>query len=237
MFHVKHDETLPVPGAATEVFGERLPVAVEYVEALSTIGVERGLIGPREADRLWERHILNSAVLGELLDPAERVIDVGSGAGLPGIPLGIARPDIDFVLVEPMLRRTDFLREMIERLGLTNVSVMRGRAEEPSVVSAVGGADVVTSRAVAALDKIARWSLPLTRVGGRMLAIKGDRADEEVQQFGSALSLLGADDVRVVQCGTRYLDPPTTVVVARRKECDGNRRRGSSRGGTRKRSR
>lgn len=234
---MKHDETLPVPGAATEVFGERLPVAVEYVEALSTIGVERGLIGPREADRLWERHILNSAVLGELLDPAERVIDVGSGAGLPGIPLGIARPDVDFVLVEPMLRRTDFLREMIERLGLTNVSVMRGRAEEPSVVSAVGGADVVTSRAVAALDKIARWSLPLTRVGGRMLAIKGDRADEEVQQFGNALSLLGADDVRVVQCGTRYLDPPTTVVVARRKECDGNRRRGSSRGGTRKRSR
>ena len=234
---MKHDETLPVPGAATEVFGERLPVAVEYVEALSTIGVERGLIGPREADRLWERHILNSAVLGELLDPAERVIDVGSGAGLPGIPLGIARPDVDFVLVEPMLRRTDFLREMIERLGLTNVSVMRGRAEEPSVVSAVGGADVVTSRAVAALDKIARWSLPLTRVGGRMLAIKGDRADEEVRQFGNALSLLGADDVRVVQCGTRYLDPPTTVVVARRKECDGNRRRGSSRGGTRRRSR
>ncbi|WP_191987902.1 16S rRNA (guanine(527)-N(7))-methyltransferase RsmG [Mycobacteroides salmoniphilum] len=237
MFHVKHDETLPVPGAATEVFGERLPVAVEYVEALSTIGVERGLIGPRETDRLWERHILNSAVLGELLDPAERVIDVGSGAGLPGIPLGIARPDVDIVLVEPMLRRTDFLREMIERLGLTNVSVMRGRAEEPSVVAAVGGADAVTSRAVAALDKIARWSLPLTRVGGRMLAIKGDRADEEVQQFGSALSLLGADDVRVVQCGTRYLDPPTTVVVARRKECDGDRQRGNSRGGTRKRSR
>ncbi|MUM17109.1 MULTISPECIES: 16S rRNA (guanine(527)-N(7))-methyltransferase RsmG [unclassified Mycobacteroides] len=237
MFHVKHGETLPVPAAASDVFGDRLSVAVEYVDALATIGVERGLIGPREADRLWERHILNSAVLGELLDPAERVIDVGSGAGLPGIPLGIARPDVQIALVEPMLRRTDFLREMIERLGLTNVSVVRGRAEEPAVLAEVGGADAVTSRAVAALDKIGRWSLPLVRIGGRMLAIKGDRADEEVRQYGSALSLLGADDVRVVQCGTRYLDPPTTVVVARRKERDGGRRRGSSSGGSRKRSR
>lgn len=234
---MKHGETLPVPEAAAKVFGDRLPVAVEYVDALATIGVERGLIGPREADRLWERHILNSAVLGELLEPAERVIDIGSGAGLPGIPLGIARPDVGIALVEPMLRRTDFLREMIERLGLTNVSVVRGRAEEPSVIAAVGEADAATSRAVAALDKIGRWSLPLVRIGGRMLAIKGDRADEEVRQYGSALSLLGADDVRVVQCGTRYLDPPTTVVVARRKECDGDRRRGDTRGGPRKRSR
>lgn len=234
---MKHGETLPVPEAAADIFGERLPLAVEYVEALATIGVERGLIGPRETDRLWGRHILNSAVLGELLETGERVIDVGSGAGLPGIPVGIARPDVDIVLVEPMLRRTEFLREMIEQLGLTNVSVVRGRAEEPGVIAEVGGADVVTSRAVAALDKIARWSLPLTRIGGRMLAIKGDRADEEVQQYGSALGQLGADDVRVVQCGTRYLDSPTTVVVARRKECDGDRRRGSSRGGSRRRSR
>lgn len=234
---MKHGETLPVPEAAADIFGQRLPLAVEYVEALATIGVERGLIGPRETDRLWGRHILNSAVLGELLETGERVIDVGSGAGLPGIPVGIARPDVDIVLVEPMLRRTEFLREMIEQLGLTNVSVVRGRAEEPGVIAEVGGADVVTSRAVAALDKIARWSLPLTRIGGRMLAIKGDRADEEVQQYGSALGPLGADDVRVVQCGTRYLDSPTTVVVARRKECDGDRRRGSSRGGSRRRSR
>lgn len=234
---MKHGETLPVPEAAADIFGQRLPLAVEYVEALATIGVERGLIGPRETDRLWGRHILNSAVLGELLETGERVIDVGSGAGLPGIPVGIARPDVDIVLVEPMLRRTEFLREMIEQLGLTNVSVVRGRAEEPGVIAEVGGADVVTSRAVAALDKIARWSLPLTRIGGRMLAIKGDRADEEVQQYGSALGQLGADDVRVVQCGTRYLDSPTTVVVARRKECDGDRRRGSSRGGSRRRSR
>lgn len=168
---MKHGETLPVPEAAAEVFGERLARAVEYVAALATIGVERGLIGPRETGRLWGRHILNSAVLGELLEAGERVIDVGSGAGLPGIPLGIARPDVGIVLVEPMLRRTEFLREMIEQLGLTNVSVVRGRAEEPAVIAEVGGADAVTSRAVAALDKIARWSLPLTRIGGRMLAI------------------------------------------------------------------
>lgn len=207
----------PTPDEAAAIFGDRLELAEQYVAALSTVGVERGLIGPRETARLWDRHVTNSAVIEELVPNGARVIDIGSGAGLPGIPLAIARPDLTVILVEPMLRRTDFLREMIERLGL-GATVVRGRAEERSVIEAVSGADAVTSRAVAALDKIAGWSLPLTRVGGQLLAIKGERAEEEVRQYGSALRALGADDVRVVECGTRYLRQPTTVVVARREE-------------------
>lgn len=216
---MKHGEASPPPDAAHALFGKRLAIAAQYVEALATVGVARGLIGPREANRLWERHVLNSAALAELVKAGERVVDIGSGAGLPGIPLAIARPDITVTLVEPMQRRTEFLHDMIQELGLApTVSVVRGRAEDPSVIETVGDADAVTSRAVASLDKIGRWSLPLMRVGGALLAIKGDRAEDEVRQFGSALSKLGADDVRVVQCGTGFLDSPTTVVVARRKE-------------------
>ncbi len=233
MFHVKHrgssaadagrpvpTEREPEPVAATDppeaarvVFGDRLPRARRYAAALAGAGVQRGLLGPREVGRIWERHLLNCAAVGELLPHGDRVVDLGSGAGLPGLPLAIARPDLQVALVEPLLRRSEFLHEVVADLGL-EVDVLRGRAEEPAVRATVGGADAVVSRAVASLDKLTEWSLPLLRPGGQMLAIKGERGPAEVEQHRHVMIALGADDVRVVRCGVDYLTPPATVVVA-----------------------
>ncbi|MFI0142208.1 16S rRNA (guanine(527)-N(7))-methyltransferase RsmG, partial [Streptomyces luteogriseus] len=164
MFHVEQNGAASVDWdeqeTARAVFGDRYEIAERYYQSLATDGVERGLIGPREVPRLWERHLLNCAVIGELIAEGESVVDVGSGAGLPGIPLAIARPDLKVTLVEPLLRRSVYLAEFIESNGL-DVLVVRGRAEESGVVKEAGGADVVTSRAVAPLEKLARWSLPL----------------------------------------------------------------------------
>jgi 16S rRNA (guanine527-N7)-methyltransferase len=217
MFHVKHGDAAAAPAAAEHLFGSRLGLAQRYAETLANAAVERGLIGPREAQRLWERHLLNSAALGELLSIGEHVVDIGSGAGLPGIALAVARPDLRLTLIEPLLRRSDFLREVVEQLGL-DVAVVRGRAEDPAVRTRVGAVDAVVSRAVASLDKLTRWSLPLLRPGGRMLAMKGERAADEVDEHRRVMTSLGATDVRVVRCGVDYLDPPATVVVARRKD-------------------
>ena len=206
------------PGAAPEsaepIFGERLGIAQRYAELLATAGVERGLLGPREVDRIWDRHLLNSAAVAELLQPGERVIDIGSGAGLPGIPLAIARPDLEVVLLEPLLRRSEFLTEVVDELGLA-VEVVRGRAEDPGVRNRFGDRDAAVSRAVAALDKLTKWSMPLLRPDGRMLAIKGERASDEVEQYRRVMTASGAADVRVVTCGANYLRPPATVVSAR----------------------
>lgn len=203
------------PDSAAAIFGDRLETAQRYAELLATTGVERGLLGPREVDRIWDRHILNSAVLSELLGSGERIIDIGSGAGLPGIPLAIARPDLDVVLLEPLLRRSEFLTEVVNELGLA-VEVVRGRAEDPGVRNRFGERDAAVSRAVASLDKLTRWSLPLLRPHGRMLAIKGERASDEVEQYRRVMAASGAADVRVVTCGATYLRPPATVVSARR---------------------
>jgi 16S rRNA (guanine527-N7)-methyltransferase len=226
MFHVKHvgrcEETgsLATPSgawseAAAAIFGPRLEIAQRYAEMLAGAGVERGLLGPHEVNRLWERHLLNSAAVSELLDPGDRVVDIGSGAGLPGLPLAIARPDLQIVLLEPLLRRSDFLREVVSELSLP-VEVVRGRAEEPWVREQIGEKDVAVSRAVAPLDKLTKWSMPLLRPDGRMLAIKGERAPDEVQQHRRVMVAMGAVDVRVVTCGANYLRPPSTVVLARR---------------------
>jgi 16S rRNA (guanine527-N7)-methyltransferase len=203
------------PDYAAVIFGSRLHVAQRYAELLASAGVERGLLGPREVVRVWDRHLLNSAVVGELLNPGERVVDIGSGAGLPGIPLAIARPDLHIVLLEPLLRRSEFLNEVVAELGLA-VEVVRGRAEEPWVRDRFGGRDAAVSRAVAALDKLTKWSMPLLRPDGRMVAIKGERAPDEVQEHRRVMAALGAVDVRVVTCGANYLRPPSTVVLARR---------------------
>lgn len=215
MFHVKHIELPDPPPAAAVVFGANLDRARRYAELLAGAGIERGLIGPGEVPRLWERHLLNCAAIAELVEDGERVADVGSGAGLPGIPLALTRPGIRVILVEPLLRRADFLREVADELGLP-IAVVRGRAEDRAVRAEVGEVDVVTSRAVAALDKLTKWSMPLLRDGGRMLALKGERAEEEIVEHQRALSSLGAVDVEVVKCGGDYLTPPVTVVVARR---------------------
>ncbi|MFF0281804.1 16S rRNA (guanine(527)-N(7))-methyltransferase RsmG [Rhodococcus aetherivorans] len=215
MFHVEQDEAR-IHEIAVRVFGERLGLAEQYRDSLATDGVERGLIGPREVPRLWDRHLLNCAVLGELIDEGERVVDVGSGAGLPGIPLAIARPDLHVTLVEPLLRRSVYLAEFVETHGLTNVLVIRGRAEQPGVVKEAGGSDVVTSRAVAPLAKLAKWSLPLVHEGGRMLALKGSSAAEEIERDRDELVRLGAGNLEVLECGVGLLETPTLVVKAER---------------------
>lgn len=211
---MKHEAVPQAPTSATSVFGPNLSLAVSYAEILAGDGVERGLIGPRETDRLWDRHILNSAVVAELIDHDEHVVDIGSGAGLPGIPIVLSRPSVRLSLVEPMQRRCAFLTELVAELNL-DVAVVRGRAEESAVRDVVTGVDVVTSRAVASLDKLAKWSAPLLRPGGRMLALKGAQAEAEIVEHRRVLASLGMSDVRVVKCGVNYLDPPVTVVMAR----------------------
>ena len=206
-------------GVAVKVFGSRLDQARRYVEILASAGVERGLLGPRESGRLWERHLFNSAAISELIHNEARVVDVGSGAGLPGLALAIARPDLQLVLLEPMLRRTQFLEEVVAELGLT-AKVVRGRAGDVSVCGPIGQMDVAVSRAVAPLDKLVRWSMPLLKRGGRMLAIKGESAADEVHQHLPAMTILGADAVEIVKCGVGYLNLPTTVVSASCKESD-----------------
>ena len=219
MKHVVPRDVAPrvpaAPAIADAVFGPRLDLAKRYAELLAGAGVEWGLLGPHEIDRIWERHLLNCGVVAELLEPGERVADIGSGAGLPGIALAIAKPGLRVVLIESLLRRTEFLRMAVAGLGL-DVEVVRGRAEDAAVRQSVGGLDAVVSRAVAALDKVTRWSLPLLRPGGRMLAIKGERAPDELHEYRRVMTGLGAADARVVECGVKHLSPPTTVVVARR---------------------
>lgn len=203
----------PPPSAwARELFGERLELAARYADLLAGPGVERGLIGPREVPRLWDRHLVNCGLFGPELAAGDRVADVGSGAGLPGLVLAILRPDISVTLIEPMLRRTTFLTEAVEELGLDNVLVRRDRAQDARDLGGVF--DVVTARAVAPLEKLAGWTAPLLHVGGRLLALKGSAAREELAAAGPALAALGLEQAQV-----RLLGPPgdpTTVVEARR---------------------
>lgn len=186
----------PTPEGAIKVFGTRTELAEQYAAFLSTAGLERGLMGPREGPRLWDRHILNSAAAAGPLRNGEVVVDIGSGAGLPGIPLALARPDLRVTLVEPLLRRSTFLEEAVATLGV-DIRVVRGRAEDREVIEIAGNADVVTSRAVAPLAKLATWSAPLLRGGGRMIALKGASAQAEIERDRSALQKLGFENVHV----------------------------------------
>lgn len=201
--------------AAAALFGDRVDSARRYADLLADTGVTHGLIGPREADRVWSRHILNCAVLAELIEPHARVLDIGSGAGLPGIPLALARPDLEIVLLEPLARRVEWLRRTLDELGLAAV-VVRGRAEELAIRRTWAGSDVVTARAVAPLARLAGWSLPLLRPGGRLLAVKGASAAEEVSRDHVAVRGFGGSTPRVVQCGGTHVDPPTTVIEVER---------------------
>jgi 16S rRNA (guanine527-N7)-methyltransferase len=229
MFHVKHADVPAPPPQATLVFGDRLRTAVDYAEILAGAGVERGLIGPRETDRLWERHLLNSAALADVLGREDQIADIGSGAGLPGLPLALARPDLRVTLIEPLLRRSDFLDEVVANLGV-DVTVVRGRAEEQAVRQRVGEMDAVVSRAVAPLDKLTKWSMALLRPGGTMVALKGQRAADEVREHRRVMESLGAVDVRVVTCGGDYVNPPATAVIAQRRQSIPARGRGTRAG-------
>jgi 16S rRNA (guanine527-N7)-methyltransferase len=203
------------PAVADDIFGAGLAGAIRYVDLLRKHGSERGLIGPREVDRLWERHVLNSAVVAELIPDGARVVDVGSGAGLPGVPIALARPDLSVILVEPMERRVRWLEEVRQELGL-QFEVIRGRAEEKDVRRRLGACDVATARAVAPLARLADWCLPLVREGGRVLAIKGASAQDEIERDRSAIAAAGGGTPEVRMCGQEALESPTTVVVLKR---------------------
>jgi 16S rRNA (guanine527-N7)-methyltransferase len=196
------------------VFSDALPLAVRFADLLATEATVRGLIGPREVPRLWARHLLNCAVVTDLVAEGASVADIGSGAGLPGLVMAIRRPDLTVALVEPLLRRTTFLDEAVERLGLPNVRVVRARAEELH-----GGElfDVVTSRAVAPMDRLSRWSLPLVRTGGLFLAMKGSSAQAEVDAATGLIRRLGGERPDIVELGSDLLEPPVRVVRTVRK--------------------
>jgi 16S rRNA (guanine527-N7)-methyltransferase len=210
------------PAAAAEIFGNALPAAERYVARLAGDGVVRGLIGPREVPRLWERHVLNSAAVAEAVPPSARVVDVGSGAGLPGIPLGLARPDLTMTLVEPMARRVEFLEEAVAEIdddanpSESRWRVVRGRAEDRSVVSAVGRVDVVTARAVAPLPRLVGWCRGLMRPGAQLVALVGARALEELPALLPELAAAGMRDVHARAVGAALGDAATTVVVMTR---------------------
>ena len=194
-----------------------MPLAERYAALLAERAVERGLIGPREVPRLWDRHLLNCAVLTELVPTGARVVDVGSGAGLPGLPMAIRRPDLTVDLVEPMLRRTSFLTEVVEQLELSDrVRVVRGRADERSVQTVVGDAPWVVARAVAPLDRLVRWCFPLLAPGASLLAIKGASVSAELKRYRRAVFASGAAEVTIVRVGDSVGIEPTWVVVVRR---------------------
>ena len=198
-----------VPLDPSDVFGSRLPLAQKYHDSLATDGSTRGFIGPREVPRLWERHLINCAVVAEVMPQGATLIDVGSGAGLPGIPLAIARPDLQITLIEPLLKRSTYLNEVVDLLGLDNVTVIRGRAEEGPVKKAVKGADIVTSRAVAPLGKLAKWSLPLVRKGGEMIALKGSSVHEELERDAADIKRAGGGKAEVMTIhGTTIIRVP-----------------------------
>lgn len=202
----------PTPPEAALVFGARLEQAEHFVRILADTGMSRGLIGPRETPRLWDRHVLNCAVV-HLLIPAtnssQQVIDVGSGAGLPGLALAIARPDLELHLVEPLARRTAWLVEATRELGLDNVTVHTARAE------AMWGRLLVpwvTARAVTGIVQLAEWTLPLLSGGGSLLALKGSKAQDELTDHLGTLKRLGVTDAAIEEAGSDVLAEPTTVV-------------------------
>lgn len=211
---MKHDGDTPLtppaaPSGAAAVFGDRLALAESFVGALADTGVSHGLIGPREVPRLWERHVLNCAVIEDSFPAGARVVDVGSGAGLPGLALAIARPDLEVHLVEPMLRRTTWVEGVVGDLSLVGVTVHRGRAEE---LAGRLAAPWVTARAVARLGKLARWCVPLLEPGGTLVAVKGRTAGEELAEDGPALRRLGLGPGVVTEHGGSVLDEPVLTV-------------------------
>lgn len=203
-------EIEPEPAVAEEIFGDRIDVARRFTAALGEFGEERGLIGPLEPPRLWSRHILNSAVIAPLFSPG-RVGDVGSGAGLPGLVLAIARPDVQWVLIEPMERRVTWLSEQVASLGLENVEVVRARGEDWK-----GGPvlDAVTARAVSALRTLVPLTAPLVRDGGELILLKGASASNEIEAATKQLRKFRVTNARVEIVGEGLLEEPSRVVRA-----------------------
>jgi 16S rRNA (guanine527-N7)-methyltransferase len=195
------------PASAARIFGLNIDKARAYTAALVADGETLGLLGPREYPRIWTRHVLNSAVVAELVAAGKTVADVGSGAGLPGIPMALAQPEAQFTLIEPMERRSDWLKEQVEKLGLKNVSVLRARAEE------VGEAfDIVTARAVKALPQLLQMCVPMTKHGGEIVALKGEKAQLEIDDSKRLMKKLDIQSFDIVFTGEQFLEEPTRVV-------------------------
>lgn len=200
------------PAEAAALFGDRIDLARRFTRALAEHGEERGLIGPLEVPRLWSRHILNSAVAAPLFPAGGRVGDVGSGAGLPGLVLAIARPDVEWVLIEPMERRVTWLNEQVAGLGLENVVVERARAEDAGRYEEM--LDAVTARAVSALRTLIPWTAPLVRDGGELILLKGHSAPQEIEKAAKVIRKHKLSDVRVEIVGEGEIAEPTRVVRA-----------------------
>lgn len=205
--------TPPTPPSVITVFGERAGLAEAYVAMLADTGISHGLIGPREAPRLWDRHVLNCAVVAPLFASSTVVADIGSGAGLPGLVLAMVRPDLDVHLIEPLHRRIVWLERAVTDLGLTNVTVHEARAE---ALGGVVDADYVTARAVARLSKLGRWAMALLPRGGQLIALKGERAQQELSEDLPALQRAGkgrVGEVTLSAHGADIVDPATLVVT------------------------
>ena len=209
----------PAPGlqgreaeAAQSLFGDRLELVQRYVEHLASSGIVRGLIGPREAPRLWGRHVLNCAVVEVLIPQSARVADVGSGAGLPGLCLAIARPDLELTLIEPLERRVTWLNEIVQDLQLENVQVLRARGEQVEELPGGSAPDVVTARAVSALGGLLDFTLPLLQGSGELLALKGRSAQQEIDKARKQLKRHRVAQTEVLTLGSELLEEPTTVV-------------------------
>jgi 16S rRNA (guanine527-N7)-methyltransferase len=196
------------PESAKAIFGPQIEKARAFAQKLANDSDDLGLLGPRELDKLWSRHILNSAVVSETVKAADLVADVGSGAGLPGIPMAITLPEANFVLIEPMERRSTWMLEVIQELDLANVEVRRARAEEVLDLKF----DIVTARAVAALDKLLRLTVPLLKPGGSLIALKGSKAAEEIEAAKKLQKKLGIASFEIQICGEKFLAEPTSVV-------------------------
>jgi 16S rRNA (guanine527-N7)-methyltransferase len=207
---MSQSDAMTVPAGAAAVFGAELDRAVAYAEILATRGVDWGVIGPREVPRLWDRHLMNCAVVAELVDSRFGTLaDIGSGAGLPGVVLALLLPGVSVTLIEPLERRARFLAECVDELELTNASVLRGRAED---VAGQVAADVVTARAVAPLERLAPLAVGVAGKHGMILAIKGSGAAEELEQARPVLRRIGARSAEVLRVGHGKVSPATTVV-------------------------
>lgn len=206
----------PEPASAGLIFGEQLDLARAYTQRLAADSETFGLLGPRELPRIWSRHVINSALLAELVPAGARVADIGSGAGLPGIPMAIAKPEASFTLIEPMERRSGWLSNVVSELGLTNVEVLRARAEDVQR----SDFDIATARAVAALDKLLKLLTPLIRGSKEktVLAIKGSRAPVEILEAKSRLATLGFDSPEIITLGQGSVPETVTVVRIRLKQ-------------------
>ena len=207
---MKHSPVEEEPAASATLFGDRVGLARQLADDLVRFGEELGLIGPRELERLWSRHLLNSALVGTVITPGT-LADIGSGAGFPGLVVAIARPDVHCVLIEPMDRRATWLREEADRLGLDNVEVMRARAQD---VAAGRQFDTVTARAVSALKKLIPMTKRLVAPGGQMVFLKGQRLDEEISEAAQAISSAGLVGVESLVVGPEYDTEATRIFRA-----------------------